>query len=76
MRRALCAGHLIRRVIEGGTGTFELNDAALAACALADKLNPDRAFLEGTTGAVRSPTSGWLGIWSFAEKSTGMTSCP
>ena len=47
---ALCAGHLIRRVIEGGKGAFDLNDAALAACALADELNPDRTFLEGTSG--------------------------
>ncbi len=47
---AVCAGHLIRRVIAGRTGTFELSDAALAACALAEKLNPDRAFLEGTSG--------------------------
>ena len=44
---ALCAGHLIRRVIEGGIGTLELNDAARAAQALAEELNPDRAFLEG-----------------------------
>ena len=46
---ALCAGHLIRRVIEGGIGTLELNDAARAAQALAEELNPDRAFLEGVS---------------------------
>ena len=43
---ALCAGHLVRRVVETGTNTFELNDAARAARALAEELNPDRAFLE------------------------------
>lgn len=47
---ALCAGHLVVRVVENGTGAFELNDAARAARALAEELNPDRAFLEGING--------------------------
>ena len=47
---ALCAGHLIRRVMEGATGMFELNDAARAARALAEQIDPDRAFLEGVSG--------------------------
>ena len=44
---ALCAGHLVRRVVENGAENLELNDAAHAARALAGELNPDRAFLEG-----------------------------
>ena len=47
---ALCAGHLVGRVVENRTGAFQLNDAARAARALAEELNPDRAFLEGISG--------------------------
>ena len=47
---ALCAGYLIRRVVEGGTCPFELNDAARAAQALAEQLNPDWTFLKGING--------------------------
>jgi len=47
---ALCAGYLIRRVVEGGTGPFELNDAARAARALAEQLTPDQTFLEEVSG--------------------------
>lgn len=47
---ALCAGYLIRRIIEGETGTLELNDAARAAQALAEELSPDRTFLESISG--------------------------
>jgi len=46
----LCAGYLIRRLVEGGTGPFELNDAARAAQALAEQLSPDWTFLEGISG--------------------------
>jgi 2-phosphosulfolactate phosphatase len=47
---ALCAGYLIRRVMEDRTGTLELNDAARAARALSEQLNPDRDFLESISG--------------------------
>ena len=47
---ALCAGHLIRRVMEGRTGTVKLNDAARAARALGEQLNPERDFLESISG--------------------------
>jgi 2-phosphosulfolactate phosphatase len=50
---ALCAGHLVRRVVENGAENLELNDAAHAARALAEEFNPDRAFLE-RTGAGRA----------------------
>jgi 2-phosphosulfolactate phosphatase len=50
---ALCAGHLVRRVVENGAENLELNDAAYAARALAEEFNPDRAFLE-RTGAGRA----------------------
>ena len=45
---ALCAGHLIARLLgEDGVGTV-LNDASRAALALADSLHPDRKFLSET----------------------------
>jgi 2-phosphosulfolactate phosphatase len=45
---ALCAGHLIRRVLDGVKGEVELDDAARASCTLADGIEPDRDFLDGT----------------------------
>jgi 2-phosphosulfolactate phosphatase len=45
---ALCAGHLVNRIVEDGEGLCELNDAARAARAFAKGLSPDRAFLDGT----------------------------
>jgi len=46
---ALCAGHLIARVLSDSEGDHELNDAALAAKSLASR-KPTRRFLSGTAG--------------------------
>lgn len=45
---ALCAGHLIRRVVESVPGEHELNDAARAALALAEGQEPTAGFLATT----------------------------
>jgi 2-phosphosulfolactate phosphatase len=45
---ALCAGHLLRRVLDRGGPEAELNDAAWAALTLAGSLEPTVDFLEGT----------------------------
>ncbi len=45
---ALCAGHLIRRVRDAADEQPELDDAAWAACTLAEGLEPTEAFLRGT----------------------------
>jgi 2-phosphosulfolactate phosphatase len=47
---ALCAGHLIKRVMEAAGGTHGLNDAALAARALAGSRKPTPAFLSQSAG--------------------------
>ncbi len=47
---ALCAGHLLRRVLDKGGPEAELNDAAWAALTLAGALEPTVDFLEGTEG--------------------------
>lgn len=47
---ALCAGHLIMRVIGEGEVEHELNDAALAARLLASSRKPSRKFLLKTAG--------------------------
>jgi 2-phosphosulfolactate phosphatase len=46
---ALCAGHLIARVIAESDAEYELNDAALAAKALASR-KPSKKFLGETAG--------------------------
>jgi phosphosulfolactate phosphohydrolase-like enzyme len=48
MGDALCAGHLITRVLDDGED-HELNDAALAARALAVR-KPSKRFLAATAG--------------------------
>jgi 2-phosphosulfolactate phosphatase len=47
---ALCAGHLIQRIIGEGEGAQALNDAALAARLLAASRKPSRGFLLHTVG--------------------------
>jgi 2-phosphosulfolactate phosphatase len=47
---ALCAGHLIAKVLDGHDGEHELNDAALAARMLAGGRKPTRRFLQETWG--------------------------
>jgi len=49
MSDALCAGHLISRVLEESDAEYELNDAALAAKALASR-KPTKKFLSETVG--------------------------
>lgn len=49
---ALCAGHLIQRIMNAGEGEHELNDAAQAARALAGSRNPTRGFLSVTAGGA------------------------
>ena len=44
---ALCAGHLVRRIVGGGVEPV-LNDAARAAQVLGEAVEPTRAFFEGT----------------------------
>lgn len=46
---ALCAGHLVARVLADIEGDPEMNDAALAAKSLASR-KPTRRFLSGTVG--------------------------
>ena len=46
---ALCAGHLVRRVIDAVEGDHELSDAASAALVLSGSLEPSRTFLQSTT---------------------------
>ncbi|MDZ7780308.1 MAG: 2-phosphosulfolactate phosphatase [Gemmatimonadota bacterium] len=46
---ALCAGHLIERIVASRSETPELNDASRASRALAGSLQPSRAFLSETT---------------------------
>jgi 2-phosphosulfolactate phosphatase len=46
---ALCAGHLISRVLDESDTEYELNDAAIAAKALASR-KPSRKFLGETEG--------------------------
>ncbi len=45
---AVCAGHLVRRILVEGGGDATLNDAARAALTLAEGIEPDRAFLAET----------------------------
>ena len=45
---ALCAGHLIAKVLEGQDGEHELNDGARAAKALAGARKPTKRFLQET----------------------------
>lgn len=47
---ALCAGHLIDKVMDGREGEHELNDAARAAHMLAGSRMPTRRFLQETWG--------------------------
>jgi 2-phosphosulfolactate phosphatase len=47
---ALCAGHLLQRVLEQADDQHVLNDAARAAVALAGSLSPDGTFLAETEG--------------------------
>jgi 2-phosphosulfolactate phosphatase len=47
---ALCAGHLIAKVVDAGAGEAELNDAARAAQMLAGSRKPTRRFLAETWG--------------------------
>lgn len=49
MADALCAGHLIAQVLADSDDDHELNDAALAAKALASR-KPSKRFLSGTAG--------------------------
>jgi phosphosulfolactate phosphohydrolase-like enzyme len=49
MADALCAGHLIARLVEGESGDHELDDAAQAAKALASR-KPSKRFLMATAG--------------------------
>ena len=49
---ALCAGHLIQRIMKAGEGEHELNDAAQAAHSLAGARKPTRAFLSVTAGGA------------------------
>jgi len=45
---ALCAGHLIRRILDALDEEPELGDAAMAARTLAGRIEPSRAFLSRT----------------------------
>ena len=49
---ALCAGHLIQRIVEEDREAHELNDAAQAACTLAEGQTPDRAFFDATAAGA------------------------
>lgn len=49
---ALCAGHLIQRMIDEGESDHELNDAARAVRALASARKPTRRFLGLTAGGA------------------------
>jgi 2-phosphosulfolactate phosphatase len=49
---ALCAGHLVKQLMNGAEGEHELNDAADAARALAGSRDPSRAVLEATVGGA------------------------
>jgi phosphosulfolactate phosphohydrolase-like enzyme len=49
MADALCAGHLVSRLVKEGAGGHELNDAAMAAKALASR-KPSARFLSSTAG--------------------------
>jgi len=49
MADALCAGHLIARLVDEGEDGHELNDAALAAKTLASR-KPTKRLLRGTAG--------------------------
>jgi 2-phosphosulfolactate phosphatase len=49
MSDALCAGHLIARVLDQSEAEYEMNDAALAAKALASR-KPTKKFLGETVG--------------------------
>jgi 2-phosphosulfolactate phosphatase len=49
---ALCAGHLILRMIEGREEDMELNDASRAARALASARKPTRRFLSLSAGGA------------------------
>lgn len=49
---ALCAGHLIQRMIAEGESDHELNDAARAVRALASARKPTRRFLGLTAGGA------------------------
>lgn len=50
---ALCAGHLVERVMSCADGEHEINDAADAARALAGARDPSRAVLEATVGGAQ-----------------------
>ena len=49
---ALCAGHLIQRLLSEDDGEHELNDAAQAARALAGTRKPTKRFLTATVGGA------------------------
>jgi len=49
---ALCAGHLIQRMMTRAEAPHELNDAALAARSLAGSRKPTRKFLTATEGGA------------------------
>ncbi len=49
---ALCAGHLLRRLLEGRGGDTELNDASRAARALAAEHEPTRELLSMAAGGA------------------------
>ena len=49
---ALCAGHLIQRIMHAGEGEHELNDAAQAARAVAGSREPTRKLLSVTAGGA------------------------
>ena len=49
---ALCAGHLIQRIMDAEKGEHELNDAAQAARAVAGSRKPTRGFLSLTPGGA------------------------
>lgn len=48
MDDALCAGVLLRKLLEGATGVAEMNDAARVVLDLAEKYEPTEAFLRST----------------------------
>jgi 2-phosphosulfolactate phosphatase len=53
MDDALCAGHLIQRIVDEQDGEHEYNDAARAALALASAREPTRDFLNLVAGGAK-----------------------
>jgi 2-phosphosulfolactate phosphatase len=67
---ALCAGHLLRKVLDQGGPEADLNDGAWAALTLAGVLEPAVDFLQ-STAAGRSI---WPATWSSAPSWTATRS--